>query len=251
MNQKPDLKRLTVTAIMAAAACVLGPVSVPLPISLVPISACTLVFYLFSYLLRARECVAACVVYMLLGIAGLPVFTGFRSGIAVFAGPTAGYLLGYLFLCLLCPLVINRWPAKRGLHLRHDRRDGRAVAFGTVWYAVYAGIGVGAALAAAILPFSARRRSQDRRRGARRSRTAPRHLEGLTAAQPCPLSVCPHEKNRPYRKLYGRFCVRDEVSLSICAVPAGQREMRGCPSFRCGGVQSTQAYKEDAKETAH
>lgn len=154
MNQKPDLKRLTVTAIMAAAACVLGPVSVPLPISLVPISACTLVFYLFSYLLRARECVAACVIYMLLGIAGLPVFTGFRSGIAVFAGPTAGYLLGYLFLCLLCPLVINRWPAKRGLHLL-AMTGATAVlyAFGTVWYAVYAGIGVGAALAAAVLPF--------------------------------------------------------------------------------------------------
>ena len=207
MNQKPDLKRLTVTAIMAAAACVLGPVSVPLPISLVPISACTLVFYLFSYLLRARECVAACVVYMLLGIAGLPVFTGFRSGIAVFAGPTAGYLLGYLFLCLLCPLVINRWPAKRGLHLRHDRRDGRAV---RIWDGLVRRLRRDRRRRGACrrrTAVSARRRSQDRRRGARRSRTAPRHLEGLTAAQPCPLSVCPHEKNRPYRKLYGRFCV--------------------------------------------
>ena len=60
MNRKIDVKRLTITAIMAAAACVLGPISIPLPISLVPISACTLVFYLFSYLLRARDCAAAC-----------------------------------------------------------------------------------------------------------------------------------------------------------------------------------------------
>ena len=64
MNFRQNLKRLTVTAIMAAAACILSPLSIPLPISLVPISACTLVFYLFSYLLRARDCVVACLVYM-------------------------------------------------------------------------------------------------------------------------------------------------------------------------------------------
>ena len=60
MNRKIDVKRLTITAIMAAAACVLGPISIPLPISLVPISACTLGFYLVSYPLRARHSAAAC-----------------------------------------------------------------------------------------------------------------------------------------------------------------------------------------------
>lgn len=151
---KLNLKRLTVTAIMAAAACVLGPLSVPLPISLVPISICTLVFYLFSYLLRARECVIACIVYMLLGIAGLPVFSGFRSGVAVFAGPTAGYLIGYLFLCLICPFAVNRWPARRGMHLlAMIVATAVLYAFGTAWYAIYAKISVGAALAVAVLPF--------------------------------------------------------------------------------------------------
>lgn len=154
MNANPDLKRLTVTAIMAATACVLGPISVPLPIGLVPVSACTLVFYLFAYLLRARACVTACAVYILLGIAGLPVFSGFRSGIAVLAGPTGGYLIGYFFLSLFCPLAINRWPTKRSLHFL--AMTGATVilyAFGTAWYAVYAGVSVGAALAAAVLPF--------------------------------------------------------------------------------------------------
>ena len=154
MSRKPDLKRLTVTAIMAAAACVLGPISIPLPISLVPVSACTLVFYLFSYLLRARACIAACVVYILLGIAGLPVFSGFRSGAAVLAGPTGGYLLGYLFLCSICPLAVNRFPTKRGLHLLAMTGATLVLyAFGTAWYAVYAQISVRAALAAAVLPF--------------------------------------------------------------------------------------------------
>lgn len=154
MNKKFDLKRLTVTAIMAAAACVLGPLSIQLPISLVPISACTLVFYLFSYLLRARDCTAACLVYMLLGIVGLPVFSGFRSGIAVFAGPTAGYLVGYFFLCIICPLTINRYPNRRLLHIAAMVLSTALLyLLGTIWYSVYAQIGFGAALAAAVLPF--------------------------------------------------------------------------------------------------
>ncbi len=154
MKPNRSLKRLAVTAIMAAAACVLGPISVPLPFSLVPISACTLVFYLFSYLLRARDCVAACIVYMLLGIVGLPVFSGFRSGIAVFAGPTGGYLVGYLFLCILCPLAINRYPERRLLHAAAMTVSTVLLyALGTIWYSLYAQIGFGAALTAAVLPF--------------------------------------------------------------------------------------------------
>ena len=97
MNRKIDVKRLTITAIMAAAACVLGPISIPLPISLVPISACTLVFYLFSYLLRARDCAAACLIYMLLGLVGLPVFSGFRGGMGALLSVTGGYLIGFAF----------------------------------------------------------------------------------------------------------------------------------------------------------
>ena len=154
MNFRQNLKRLTVTAIMAAAACILSPLSIPLPISLVPISARTLVFYLFSYLLRARDCVVACLVYMLLGIAGLPVFSGFHSGIAVFAGPTGGYLVGYLLVCLICPLVIHRYPNRRLFHI-----GGMVVAtilmyaLGSIWYLLYAKVSLGAVLAAAVLPF--------------------------------------------------------------------------------------------------
>ena len=117
MKPNRSLKRLAVTAIMAAAACVLGPISVPLPFSLVPISACTLVFYLFSYLLRARDCVAACIVYMLLGIVGLPVFSGFSGGLAKLAGPTGGYLIGFLFLTACSSAAAEKFPENRFLQV--------------------------------------------------------------------------------------------------------------------------------------
>ena len=38
----------------------------------------------------------AVLVYILLGVVGLPVFSGFRGGIGALLGPTGGYLLGFL-----------------------------------------------------------------------------------------------------------------------------------------------------------
>jgi biotin transport system substrate-specific component len=40
---------------------------------------------------------AAVGLYLLLGFAGLPIFSGGRSGLGVLAGPSAGYIIGFLF----------------------------------------------------------------------------------------------------------------------------------------------------------
>ena len=45
----------------------------------------------------ARLGVATLVLYLLEGLAGMPVFAGGASGPAVFAGPTGGYLIGFVF----------------------------------------------------------------------------------------------------------------------------------------------------------
>lgn len=68
-----------------------------LPITPVPITLQTLVLCIIGLTLSWRKGVASVVMYLAVGAAGLPVFAGFRGGWAVFVGPTAGFLVGFIF----------------------------------------------------------------------------------------------------------------------------------------------------------
>lgn len=93
---------LTLTALMAAMLCVLGPLSIP--IGPVPLSLATLVIYLSVYLLGWKWGLVSVVVYLLVGMSGVPVFSGFGGGLGRLLGPTGGYLIGYLPLAALSGL---------------------------------------------------------------------------------------------------------------------------------------------------
>ncbi|MCI9073520.1 MAG: biotin transporter BioY [Lachnospiraceae bacterium] len=129
-----NTKKVTLIGLMTAAICVLGPISFPLPISPVPISLGLLGVLLATYLLGMKWGTVSCLVYLLLGLVGLPVFTGFSGGVGKLFGPTGGYLIGYIFLTLIAGFFISKWPAKWPLHLA-GMILGVAVCylFGTLW----------------------------------------------------------------------------------------------------------------------
>lgn len=82
-----------------AASLVLASVAPPIQVGNVlnvPLTLQTLVVTLTGLLLGAARASAAIGLYLALGLLGLPVFAGFRGGVAVLAGPSAGYLLGFL-----------------------------------------------------------------------------------------------------------------------------------------------------------
>ncbi|WP_081709952.1 biotin transporter BioY [Arthrobacter sp. 35W] len=62
----------------------------------VPITLQTLVVALCGLVLGFGRGLAAVGLYILLGLVGLPIFSGFRSGVAVLASPSAGYIIGFL-----------------------------------------------------------------------------------------------------------------------------------------------------------
>ena len=99
MNTKT--KELTLIGLMAALTCIAGPLSLPLPFSPVPISLTNLAIYFSVYILGMKRGTISYLVYLLLGLVGLPVFSAFTSGPAKLFGPTGGYLIGFIFIALI------------------------------------------------------------------------------------------------------------------------------------------------------
>lgn len=65
----------------------------------------TFSLFLTLLLLGGRRGFWVCCAYLLLGAAGLPVFSGFQGGVGVLLGPTGGYLWGFPVAALVCALL--------------------------------------------------------------------------------------------------------------------------------------------------
>lgn len=139
---------------MTAVTCILGPMSVP--IGPVPLTLTNFVLYLTVILLGRAKAAVSYLVYLLIGLVGIPVFSGFSGGPGKLLGPTGGYLIGFLFLVLTAGFFVDRFPGKLPMYFL-GMVLGTAVTylFGTVWLAWQGGMSFSAALAAGVLPFLA------------------------------------------------------------------------------------------------
>lgn len=81
---------------------------ITVPLGPVPFTLQTLMVGIVLCLLPPKY--AACAVggYLLLGSLGLPVFSGFRGGIGVLAGPTGGFLIGFFVATLIIAFLRSR-----------------------------------------------------------------------------------------------------------------------------------------------
>ena len=163
---------MTSIALMAAVICVVGPFT--LPIGPVPITLAPLAILLSVYILGTKKGTIALLIYLLIGAVGVPVFSGFTGGVGKLAGPTGGYLIGYIFFALIAGWFIHRFYDKVVIqflgmvagwfiHRFYDKVVIQFLgmvlalavlyAFGTAWLAYSAGMTFGAALAVGVLPF--------------------------------------------------------------------------------------------------
>jgi len=92
-----DIRDITRIAVFAAILAVLGiPGAIPVFGGAVPITAQTLGVMLAGAILGSWRGAAAVAVFEVLVLVGLPLLSGGRGGIAVFAGPSVGYLIGWI-----------------------------------------------------------------------------------------------------------------------------------------------------------
>ena len=154
MEKKLTTYQMAVTALMAAVMCVLGPLTVP--IGAVPISLANFVICLTAWLLGPKFGTLSVAVYLCIGLIGVPVFSGYGAGLAKLAGPTGGYLVGYLLLALIGGLFIeksNGNPVVSGIGLVLG--DAVCYVLGTAWFVFQMQCELGYALSVCVYPFIA------------------------------------------------------------------------------------------------
>ena len=91
---KTKIRRIVLSAVFTA--LIAASAFFTIPVGPVPIVLTTMFIVLSGMLGGARTGFSAVAVYLILGAVGLPVFAGGTAGLAKFAGPTGGFLFGYL-----------------------------------------------------------------------------------------------------------------------------------------------------------
>ena len=143
-------------ALCAAVMAVCSWISIP---AAVPFTMQTFGVFLVVGLLGGRNGTLAILVYLLLGAAGLPVFSGFAGGIGHLFGVTGGYIIGFVFSALIMWLIESLLGRSFKI-LVLSMIAGLLVcyAFGTAWFMVVytrdtGSIGVMSALTWCVFPY--------------------------------------------------------------------------------------------------
>jgi len=154
--KKLTVKDLTYIALSAALIAVCSWISIPMTI---PFTLQTFAVCLIAALFGERRGILSVIVYILLGAAGVPVFSGFSGGIGVLLGTTGGYIIGFVFTAAAVGIAVEKFG--RGIVcLAVSMVIGILLcyAFGTAWFmTVYArtsgSIGLLTALGWCVFPY--------------------------------------------------------------------------------------------------
>lgn len=104
---------LALVATFAALIAVCSLVAVNVGAVPVPITLQTFAVLLAGMVLGPRRAVLAVLLYLAVGLAGLPVFAGAKGGLGVLAAPSAGYLLSFPLAAWVSGLIVARIRARR------------------------------------------------------------------------------------------------------------------------------------------
>ncbi len=142
-------RELVLSGLFAAIIAVFTFISIPSP-SGIPLTLQTFAIALCGYVCGAKRAMISVAVYIAVGLVGAPVFSGFRGGFQVIAGPTGGFIAGFFAIALLCGIKTGKLYYTALLSL-----SGIIIChiLGVVWFSVLNGTDFIASFMISSLPY--------------------------------------------------------------------------------------------------
>lgn len=148
-------------ALMASIICLSAVFTIPIPFTPVPITLQVAAVCISGALLGSKRGLVSVIVYVLIGMVGLPVFSGFHSGPGVLMSPTGGFIIGFFPASYVVGLLSEKWiKLSESQNILYFKLSISFVAgliliyiFGTIQLMIVAGLGFQSALFSAVVPF--------------------------------------------------------------------------------------------------
>ena len=165
MESKLSARDLSIISIFTVITAVLAQISIPLPFTPVPISFGLVAVYISGIVLKPKHAAYSQICYLLLGTIGIPVYSGFRGGLAVLFGPTGGYLLVYPIMAWVVSMALNSKKSRQVERIQSKEivlfKSAIAICIahlllylgGTTWLSITTGNTFYASLVLAVFPF--------------------------------------------------------------------------------------------------
>ena len=108
------LKELTRISVFTAVLIICGNIAIPTPI--VPFTLQVFAVSLIAFTLSKKEAFFSVLLYVIMGLIGLPVFSGWTGGlVATITKPTFGFIIGFLPMVFLMSLILEKMKSKKVL----------------------------------------------------------------------------------------------------------------------------------------
>ena len=150
---KINIRQMTLISLFAALTAVGAFISIPLyP---VPLTLQTLFTLLAAMTLGGVMGTSSQIIYVLLGIIGLPVFAGFKAGIGILFGPTGGFLFGFIISAYVIGKIIELKKEKNIFYYFLAGIIGTIIIYiiGVTQLSFVTGMGLKRAVAVGMFPF--------------------------------------------------------------------------------------------------
>lgn len=152
MKKKSSVK-IVLCGIFAAFTAICAMISIPF--GPVPMNLAHVAIFIAAWIIGPVWAGVSQLIYILIGIIGLPVFSNFSAGVGHILGPTGGYILMYPLVAYTSGILFNVKKVKGAKSIILGIVVGWIIEYlgGTLYYSVVTGVAIWGALMVCVFPF--------------------------------------------------------------------------------------------------